>query len=203
MDFLQETISPRDRILVAFLGRLKRILAAMDSEYGIAAEHYGFHCDGCMDNCCQTRFHHHTHLEYLLIREGFSSLDPQAQRQLIIRAREVCLQLVEADADATPVGLVRVMCPLNFDSLCSLYPYRPMICRLHGIPHELQKPGRRIDYGPGCGTFDDRCSDERYLKFDRTPFYYEMAKLENEFKQAIGITGRIKMTIAEMIFRFD
>ena len=29
-----------------------------------------------------------------------------------------------------------------------------------------------------------------------------MAKLENEFKQAAGIGGRIKLTIAEMIIEF-
>jgi hypothetical protein len=47
--------------------------------------------------------------------------------------------------------------------------------------------------------FDLQCSDKRYLKFDRTPFYFEMAKLESELKQAIGLSGRVKMTIAEMI----
>jgi hypothetical protein len=47
--------------------------------------------------------------------------------------------------------------------------------------------------------FDLQCSDKRYLKFDRTPFYFDMAKLENELKQAVGLSGRIKMTIAEMI----
>jgi hypothetical protein len=74
-----------------------------------------------------------------------------------------------------------------------------MICRMHGIPHQLQKPGRKVIVGPGCGTFDDCCSHKGYFKFDRTPFYLEMAKLENEFKQTVGIAGKIKMTVAEMI----
>jgi hypothetical protein len=76
-----------------------------------------------------------------------------------------------------------------------------MICRLHGIPHELQKPGQKVIHGPGCSTFDERCAHKRYFKFDRTPFYVAMAKLENEFKQAMGLDGRIRMTIAEMILR--
>jgi hypothetical protein len=70
---------------------------------------------------------------------------------------------------------------------------------MHGIPHELHKPGQKVTHSPGCGTFYDRCSDKDYTKFDRTPFYIEMVKLENEFKQTTGLDGRIKMTVAEMI----
>jgi hypothetical protein len=74
-----------------------------------------------------------------------------------------------------------------------------MICRLHGIPHELRKPGQNAIRGPGCGMFAAQCSDQRYRKFDRTPFYFRMAKLESELKQAVGLSGKIKMTIAEII----
>jgi hypothetical protein len=74
-----------------------------------------------------------------------------------------------------------------------------MICRMHGIPHELQKPGQHVIKGPGCHTFDERCADNGYFKFDRTPFYVALAKLENEFKQVVGVEDKIKMTVAEMI----
>ena len=94
---------------------------------------------------------------------------------------------------------VRLTCPLNFEALCVLYSYRPMICRLHGIPHEFQNgAGHRVQ-GPGCETFDQRCSAIAYLKFDRTLFYREMAGLEKEFRQSLGVNAKIRMTIAEMI----
>jgi hypothetical protein len=70
---------------------------------------------------------------------------------------------------------------------------------MHGIPHELQKPGQNVIRGSGCSTFDERCAKIDYVKFDRTPFYVAMATLENEFKQAAGLGGRIKMTVAEMM----
>ena len=108
----------------------------------------------------------------------------------------VCRETAKADEKAMPV---RLICPLNFDGLCTLYTNRPMICRLHGISHELRKPGQNIIRGPGCGMFDRGCSDRSYLKFDRTPFYLEMARLESELKQAVDLSGRVKMTIAEMI----
>ncbi len=189
-------IQSDDRLLTAFLDRLRDIFAAIDREYNRAAAHYQFHCDGCTQNCCLTRFYHHTYLEYLYLRMGFEKLDARKKGEVLSRAEEVCRETVRADENEMSL---RVMCPLNDSSLCTLYPFRPMICRMHGIPHELQKPGQKVVHGPGCGTFDERCLNRSYYKFDRTPFYMEMAKLENEFKQTAGVGPKIKMTIAEMI----
>jgi Fe-S-cluster containining protein len=182
--------------LTAFFNRLRDIFTAMDREYARAASHYQFECDGCTDSCCLTRFYHHTYLEYFYLRSCFDNLDSRKKDQIIVKAEEVCRETAKADENELPV---RLMCPLNDDSLCSLYPFRPMICRMHGIPHELQKPGQHVIHGPGCSTFDERCAGKGYFKFDRTPFYVALAKLENEFKLAIGLEGRIKMTVAEMI----
>ena len=185
-----------DPVLIAFFDRLQRIFSAMDRQYAEVSKHYGLHCDGCEDNCCRTRFYHHTHLEYLYIHAGLNKLGHQRQRELQSRAAMVCRATEKADEKAMPV---RLMCPLNFDGRCTLYKHRPMICRLHGISHELRKPGQNAIRRPGCGMFDLRCSDKSYRKLDRTPFYFEMAKLESDLKQAVGLSGRVKMTIAEMI----
>ena len=185
-----------DRILSVFLDRLQDIFAAMDREYLRAAAQYQFHCDGCRDNCCLTRFYHHTFLEYFLLLGNFEKMEPRQKNGIIARAEAVCRETALADIKGLPV---RLMCPLNADGLCCLYSFRPMICRMHGIPHELQKPGQKVIHGPGCHTFDARCGGRQYVKFDRTPFYTALAGLENEFKQAAGLAGRIKMTVAEMI----
>jgi Fe-S-cluster containining protein len=196
MIFYSDPIHFDDSLVNSFLERLQDILAGMDQEYIRGTEHYQFQCDGCKDNCCQTRFYHHTYLEYYFLRMGFAKLDSRKKGEILLEAEAVCRETVRSDFKKLPV---RLMCPLNYDSLCALYPFRPMICRMHGIPHELQKPGQNVIHGPGCGTFDARCADKRYFKFDRTPFYLKMAKLENEFKQALGLDGRIRMTVAEMI----
>ena len=180
----------------AFIERLKQIYAAMDKAYQQAADPYGFTCDGCRDNCCRTRFYHHTMIEYIYMVEGLNTLTRKKQNEVKSRALTVVDETTRADGSG---AVVRLMCPLNFDELCILYSYRPMICRLHGIPHELQKPGQNPVFGPGCETFDRRCGHKDYLKFDRTPFYREMAILEQEVKQALAFDGKIRMTIAEMI----
>jgi Fe-S-cluster containining protein len=188
-----------DHTYLPFLERLKRIYAAMDQKYKEAAEYYNFHCTGCEDNCCFTRFYHHTLLEYLYIYEGFKTFDRKKQKKIIQKASDVSCKSVLA---AEKVQTVRLICPLNLDGLCLLYAFRPMICRLHGIPHELQQPGMEIVYGPGCEAFSKPCLQKNYFKFDRTPFYIEMAELEKELKQAVGMTQKLKFTVAEMINSF-
>jgi Fe-S-cluster containining protein len=179
-----------------FMQRLKSIFGGMDREYSRAAEHYGFDCKACTDICCQTRFYHHTFVEYLLIQEGFKTLSPETQTEIASRAGRVVRQAADLKKEGKPV---RLMCPLNFETLCILYPFRPMICRLHGIPHEFKNGAGHQLQGPGCGTFDRRCSSMQYFKFDRTTFYREMAGLEKEFRQTVGINAKIRMTIAEML----
>ena len=179
-----------------FLKQLRAIYASMDLKYSEAAAYYEFNCTGCEDNCCLTRFYHHTVLEYLCILEGFHILDPEKQTETRAKALEVRRKSVEADRKGKPI---RQMCPLNFDGNCILYSSRPMICRLHGIPHELHKPGQGIAYGLGCEAFSKYCSEKDYYRFDRTPFYIKMASLEKDLKQAAGIVTKVKMTVADML----
>jgi hypothetical protein len=186
-------------IFAPFLKRLKKIFASMDQKYQEAADYYNFNCEGCEDNCCLTRFYHYTLIEYLYIKEGFYCLENKKQVEVKRRSLTVCRKTDEADKKGQPL---QQMCPVNFGSLCVLYAHRPMICRLHGIPYELQGPGQGILNSSGCGTFALKCHKKTHLKFDRTPFYMEMAALEKEMKQAVGMTQKIKMTVAQMIVTF-
>jgi hypothetical protein len=124
------------------------------------------------------------------------TLKPEMQDQIKLQAVSVrdATQKSRGNQEA-----VRRMCPLNFDARCILYLYRPMICRLHGIPHELKKPGQQGILGSGCETFDRRCGHMRYFQFDRTPFYRDMAKLEQEVRQALDFYGKFRMSVAQMI----
>jgi hypothetical protein len=79
-----------------------------------------------------------------------------------------------------------------------------MICRLHGIPHELpSSDGGTIVRNPGCDAFFDQCRDSgttEYIRFDRTPhFTTQMAMLEKELRRKTGYAEKIKLTIAQML----
>ena len=181
------------------LKRLENLLGEMESAYEAVAEQYGFRCKGCEDNCCLTRFHHHTLLEVLYLANGVDSLNPADRLKLTAQAASVEQRAVEAGQRGMSV---RLMCPLNQDGRCRLYGYRPMICRLHGIPHELHRPDGDVSRHPGCDAFFDQCrkgGKTEYIRFDRTPFYRAMAILEKELRQATGYTEKIKLTIAQML----
>ena len=185
------------------LDRLAVLFEEMDRTYASVAERYGFRCTGCADNCCLTRFYHHTLVEYLYLMKGMHTLETDLQGKINDRARVVREKMASADRKGESL---RIMCPLNHDDRCQLYPYRPMICRLHGIPHELQRPGGGVTRMPGCDAFLDQCRSggkTEYIRFDRTPLYRRMAKLEKEVRMATGYTNRIKLTVAEMLATYD
>jgi Fe-S-cluster containining protein len=177
-----------------FFQELAALYADMDRAYTEAADYYSFHCSGCGDNCCLTRFYHHTHLERLYLLSGFTGLDPGLQNRIRKRSQLVSRQVREAQTlGITP----RIMCALNENGRCLLYAHRPMICRLHGIPHELRPPGKPPVFAPGCAELDRLCGGKEYKTFDRTPFYHSLADLERRFKERFGLSGKFKKTVSE------
>jgi Fe-S-cluster containining protein len=184
------------RPCAAFLERLGRLFDEMDAAYERAAAAYGFVCSGCADSCCRTRFHHHTLLEYLYLREGFGGLTVDRQEGIRMKAAAAFAPHGRAGASGAEA---RPMCPLNADGRCQVYAHRPMICRLHGIPHELRLPGCPLQQSPGCDEFHRRCGRPEVHWLDRTPLYTELARLESQCRKALGLRRKIRMTIAEML----
>jgi hypothetical protein len=77
-----------------------------------------------------------------------------------------------------------------------------MICRLHGIPHEVHRPDRVVNYGPGCTAFEAAAGGKAYIVFDRTEFYWALSRLEQEARAVLGMTRKIKMTVSQMVTAF-
>jgi len=193
---INESLTGDSRTAGPFLEKLKDIYTDMDRAYAQAAACYGFDCRGCSDNCCRTLFYHHTVLEYLYLMKGWIGLAEEQRAATADLAFSVCRSLPAALAGPESV---RFMCPLNLDGLCLLYSRRPMICRLHGIPHELHAPGQPVHHGCGCDVFVSQCGVKEYFVFDRTPYYVQIARLEKDLRKALGISEKFKMTVARMI----
>ncbi|MDJ0830420.1 MAG: hypothetical protein QNI92_11235 [Desulfobacterales bacterium] len=183
----------------SFLNRLTSLFSEMDQAYEVYCQSTGFKCQGCADNCCQTLFYHHTLMEFLYIRNGYLALSPNCQADIKQRARAYCCQLEKAKRRAGPL---RHMCPVNDAGLCRLYDFRPMICRLHGIPHSTSRADGKFVTGPGCEEFLPGISHAGILPLDRTPYYMQMAALEKELRNLLEFRAKFKMTMAEMIIAF-
>ncbi len=191
-----ENKEPKTDMMSVFFKQIRLAYSAMDDMYRKVSDNYGFNCRGCKDNCCMTRFYHHTYLEYFFLIKGFKSLEGSVQEAAIEKAADICGKIKDSDSKGEPI---RIMCPLNFSGLCILYDYRPMICRLHGIPHELRRPGQEPILGPGCEAFTDQCGRVDYISFDRTLFYMDISKTEHNLRKELGLTEKFKKTIAQML----
>ena len=198
MDMPFETILLQAETWRPFLENLKAVFQDMDREYQKSAAGYGFHCQGCEKTCCATRFYHHTLLELLYIYEGWQAVAPKERKQIVRRASNVCRAYMEKGNAGD-----RILCPLNADNRCMLYAYRPMICRMHGIPHKLHHPVKGVVNGPGCHMFNHLRQEKGDFRFDRTPFYTSIARLERKLRQAMRITTKIRFTVANMVVFVD
>lgn len=178
------------------LDELSRLYERMDGAYRQFTVQTGFICQGCEDNCCQTRFHHHTLAELVYLRTGLAQLPDARQRKIRERADKAEHEATRCQVEGMPLW---IMCPLNEKDKCVLYEYRPMICRMHGVPHELHRPDGVRQVGPGCDEFYNQCGTPDGLRMDRTPYYRDMAQLEGRLRRQTGYGQKIKLTVAQMI----
>jgi Fe-S-cluster containining protein len=192
------SVLPRVENLGDLTGEVMVTMGAMAQAYEAAAAHYGFVCRGCEDSCCRTIFYHHTYTEFALLSEGLRSLKTADLTAILERAEAVEGRLAQARADAAGEP-IRAMCPLNQAGRCILYAHRPMICRLHGIPHLLRRPDGRIIEGPGCHRFDALGEGEVEQRLDRTPHYQRLARVEQRLRQQFEAPIRLHMTLAEWL----
>jgi len=177
-----------------FLARLDALNDDMDRRYAAAAAHYGLVCQGCTQSCCLTRFYHHTLLEYIALWEGVRRLSDRTRAALHARAVTYRRALEASDRLEGPF---RHPCPLEKEGRCRLYTQRPMICRLHGVPHTLHHPAKGLITGPGCHACHSSTQPERPLA--RTPIYTALAGLERSARAAVGFNQPLRLTIADMI----
>ncbi len=166
----------------------------MDDTWNRVAAQYQFQCNGCKDNCCQSLFFHHTHIEKAYLHHGFETLEQNKKKDVIDKAEYYCRKTFPTSGEAKSL---KIMCPLNENGRCILYAYRPMICRLHGLPHEIRKPGYNPVMGKGCeaGLFNNK----PYILFDRTTFYQNMAQLEADYQKKMKKDRKIKETVAQIL----
>jgi Fe-S-cluster containining protein len=187
-------IFPNAEKLKTFHDRMRAVYEKMDAAYDEAQAHYGLSCEDCADNCCTQRFFHYTLAEYFYLMEGVKALDPGRRAEAMIRAKEVTDSY---EGEVTAGELKPLMCPLNFDGLCSVYAFRPMICRAHGLPHSFTRPDGQSHEGGGCHRFEAEHTADR--RIDRTEFYMELAAIERDVRAETGIAGRYMKTTAQML----
>ncbi len=178
--------------------QLADLYSRMVAGYDRAAAQIGLTCEGCPDNCCNSYFQHHTHVEWAYLLEGFNALAPADQEKYLARAEDHIRRCRE---EISQGRRPRIMCPMNDDGLCMIYLHRPMICRMHGVPNKLTRPDGRTLQFPGCFRSQELYAESSSVPMlDRSDFYRELAGLEMAFMgPRIKTLPKVNLTLAEML----
>ncbi|MGO0121660.1 YkgJ family cysteine cluster protein [Desulfothermobacter acidiphilus] len=138
---------------------------------------------GCTD-CCYAVFGLFP-VEAVYLREKFADLPVEEQQAALARAavaeeqlRELERKLARHQSDPSMQGRImareRVRCPLlNNEGQCVLYPFRPLTCRVYGMPVTIQ--GR----AQVCWKADFEAG-ERYQAFNLDTAYRQLYHLSLE-----------------------
>jgi len=181
-----------------FIRKVADLYHDMESAYDQTANALDFSCSGCPDNCCDSYFLHHTYTEWAYLWHGLERLEDSQLKNITEKATKY---VIESEAALARGKRPVMICPLNEDGLCSLYSYRLMICRLHGVPAAFMRPdGHKLDF-PGCFRCQEHISEGNSVApMDRTLFFRRLVELELELLGQRRMTApKVKLTIAQMI----
>ena len=131
------------------------LVDAADRAFHRIEEEYGecVRCEIHCTDCCHAVFGLFL-IEALHLQKHFHRLANKERKSALLRAEQFDQQLqalqekiVKAnhspEAADSLLGSERIRCPLLSDELeCILYPYRPITCRVYGIPSTIQGKAR-------------------------------------------------------------
>ena len=178
--------------------KIANLYSRMEQAYDLVARQLEFTCEGCSDNCCDSYFQHHTHVEWAYLWEGLMGLEPERRVAIESRAADYAAACEKALARGERPQL---MCPLNEKGRCGLYLHRLMICRMHGVPSSLTFPNGKVQKFPGCFRCQEIVGDRQAVPtVERASLFRELVALEQELLgEQQGQLPKLKKTIAEMI----
>jgi Fe-S-cluster containining protein len=153
------------------------------------------HCAGC----CYAVFGLFL-IEAVYLKESFDRLDANAAHDILLRCNdmdralkrlEIRLQKSEDDPQMQAYVLARerIRCPLLDQNLdCILYPYRPITCRVYGIPTKIHGKAHV------CGKAGF-LKGETYPVFDLDSVYRDLFLLSKRLLDEAGIHSDDKASL--------
>ena len=151
--FEEKAIGERSENLATLLVAYRKLLAEIDAWFDNClkeAPEGTLACRRGCSACCRGLFDI-TLLDAFLLREGFSRLPDTIREEVLARCRPRLAELQQRWPELSPSYLLNALpddswqempegdeipCPLlGAEHLCLVYDFRPMTCRLHGLPN--------------------------------------------------------------------
>ena len=163
------------------------------------------HCRAGCSDCCHQLFQI-TEIEAAHISRALQSLDASTRKRLqdsayhYIEARSKLVANSgepEAWGSLPPPG-TRLPCPALVEGVCSIYEYRPLICRKFGIPlFNPDRPGRV--YACELNFRDGEEIDDPGLVQIQTGIHQQWKKVQAGYNEAGGRREEEPLTVARAI----
>ena len=148
-------------------------------------------CKRHCSDCCHAVFGLFM-IEAVFLKRDFNELGEEEKKGVLLRGIEAdkeleklerTLKTFENDPQMSSYSLskARVRCPLlNDDDECVLYPYRPITCRVYGIP-TMARGVPRVCGKAGFGK------EQSYPAFDLDKMHGELYQLSKELVSRSGV----------------
>jgi len=169
-----------------------RLVTAADQSFEKMVQDFPDHvrCEpGCAD-CCHALFGLFL-VEAVFLKRDFDRLDEKERTAALERSQdadraleklEETLRSFKDDPQMISYSMARarIRCPLlNEENACILYPYRPITCRVYGIPTRVRGVPRV------CGKTGFKM-EETYPLFDLDDVHRELHQLSGELLERAG-----------------
>lgn len=192
---------------MSMMDRYVQISSAVDAEFARNRGIYGnkLQCRAGCSDCCSQLFQI-TEIEAARVSEGVKSL-PSALRERLkgkaVPYLETRRKMITAEGEPEswgslpPVGS-RLPCPALEDGVCSIYEFRPLICRKFGIPlYNPDKPGQvfacELNFKAGDSIEDDE------LVEIQTEIHHAWKQVQTDYNDAGGYRDAEVITVARAI----
>ncbi len=115
--------------------------------------------------CCEKGQYPYSELEFVYLMGEFYTLPEDTQLKIKEKIEEIKKEKIEFEKNNPPETKFYYRCPFLINNLCSVYEYRGVICRTHGLPY-FNEDGQILI--PGCysrGLNYSEIYDEEEKKF--------------------------------------
>ena len=117
-------------------------------------------CEGC-SSCCEEGMYPYSELEFRYLMIGFRQLSDEEKEQVISETKKLLEIYKEKNCEC-----FMHKCPFLINGECSVYPYRGIVCRVHGLAwfdgEKVQLP-YCVNTGLNYSKVFDRTTGEVFL----------------------------------------
>lgn len=162
------------------------------NKYFESQKPYIFCKEGC-SKCCRHGEYPCSELEFAFLQIGFSRLEPELKKIITDRVLKL-----KQEKQNFKEGVFNYECPFLINDRCSVYNYRPLICRTFGLPYYNDDNRIKVPFCVYEGLNYSQVYDtERHAisleKFEKTGFKEEPLAFNVSLKFLITKVGKETM----------